>query len=375
MSGGDLHKTGVLIIGPVAPPVGGMTVSLNNIITSKLKDEYDLYVLDVTGCKDRDKKAGLLRRACHQIRLIGELCRILIVKRPRIAHVQMAGSLYYYRRGLDILICKLFGAKIIFHLRSCRIIEFYNNSSALGKRVIRSIMGTCDKIIALSSYWHDYLSTLTDPKKISIVPNGVKLSEFRMKEDRRDELGFSKDQTIVIFMGPIGKRKGAFDLLDAVPSVLVNAPNTRFVFCGEGEFDGELETFKEDINAKNLFSHVKCAGSVTGQEKYDYYLSSDIFVLPSYAENLPNSLLEAMASGLPVVVSDVGGIPELVKDGFNGFLVKAGDVNAIAKNVTDLAKDGNLRKSMGKINLTLVKEKYDMPIIADKIGDIYMSCR
>jgi glycosyltransferase involved in cell wall biosynthesis len=122
---------------------------------------------------------------------------------------------------------------------------------------------------------------------------------------------------------------------------------------------------------EKIAKYIKHVKVISGQEKYDYYMSSDIFVLPSYAENMPNVLLEAMAAGLPVVVSNVGANPEIVEDGVNGFIIKPGDINAIADRIVKLAEDSNLRKSMGQINLKLAKEKYDMSIVAEKIDKLY----
>jgi len=365
------HKTGVLLIGPVAPPVGGMTVSLDNLATSSLKEKYDVGVLDITGYRARNKHANPLQGFLHQFYLIFKLIGIFVTKNPSIVHVQMASFFYFYRRSVDIAISKLFGKKVILHLRGASFIDFYKNSPGFGKWIIRSALGLSDKVITLSDYWKHFLSSVTAPEKISVVPNGVKLSDFHLEKNRRAEIGLPESAVVVFFVGPIGKRKGAFDILDAIPKVTGKIKDVVFVFCGTGEFQGELEAFKGKITTAGLSPYIRYAGNISGQDLRDHYLSSDIFVLPSYAENLPNSLLEAMAAGLPVVVSDVGAIPEVVKDGSSGFIIKPGNIDSITEKVITLAQDGNLRKTMGSRNIELIKEKYDMPIIADKIGRIY----
>ena len=366
-----MNLTAVLIIGPVAPPVGGMAVSLDNLVTSSLKDKYDFCVLDITGYMARTGRLNIFMIAYCQFSHLFRLAHILITKRPRIAHIHMTTGFYFYRRAVDIIVCKLFGKKVMIHLRGYRFTDFCRRSSVPGKWTIRFVLGISDKIIILSDRWKDFFSTLVSAEKMTAVPNGVKLSEFRIEKNKKDQLGIPKDKKLVLFMGPIGRRKGAFDMVDVASIVLDKTKDAIFVFCGAGERKGELDQFKYLAEAKNISSYVKYAGNVTGQEKYDYYLSSDIFVLPSYAENLPNSLLEAMAAGLPMVVSDAGVIPELVRDGVNGFIIKAGDVTAIAERIIRLVHDKELRASMGKRNIELVKEKYDMPIIADKIDRIY----
>lgn len=374
MKSKGIERMPVLMIGPVAPPAGGMATSMNNLMTSALKDKYDFCVLDTTGYLERYGRPNIFMIAYYQFSALFRLAFILIKRRPRIVHVHMATGFYFYRRAADIAISKLFGKKVIIHVRGYRFPDFCAKSSVAGKWAIRSTLGMSDKIIILSDHWKGLLGPLAGAGKLIAVPNGVKLAEFRRQKDKKEELGILKDKKTILFMGPIGRRKGAFDLLDAVPAVAGKTGDVVFIFCGSGERRGEIEKFKRLAEAKNLSSYIKYAGDVSGQDKYDHYLSSDIFVLPSYGENLPNSVLEAMAAGLPVVASDAGVIPELIQDGVNGFIIKAGDTEAIADRVIRLAQDSDLRMSMGKRNVELVKERYDMPIIAAKIDRIYREC-
>jgi glycosyltransferase involved in cell wall biosynthesis len=365
------NKQKILLVGPLLPVLGGMNVALHNLAASDLKDRYELTVLDVTGYRTKGKKAFFGLNIFYQLYLLFKLIYILVSKNPKIVHVQMASYFYFYRRSADIIICKLFGKKVIFHLRGGYFIDFYTKSSPPAKWMIRSVMRLSDRVIALSGYWKDFLSSIIEPGKITVVPNGVKLSDFHLKSNKKIEMGLPENCVSVIFIGAIGKRKGAFDMLDVIPKVSDRIQNVTFVFCGTGEYLGEIEKFRKMIKKEKNYPNMKYFEKIYGQELRDHYLSSDIFILPSYAENLPNSLLEAMAAGLPVVVSDVGAIPEVVKDGVNGFIIKAGDIDSIVEKVTILAQNSELRKTMGLRNIELVREKYDMPIIADKIGKIY----
>ena len=364
------NKQTVLLIGPLPPPEGGMTTSLRNLANSDLKDKYNLVVLDITGKRSR-QKSNIIVGFFHQVYLIFKLIGILIKKRPKIVHIQMASYLYFYRRSLDILLCKLLGKKVIFHLRGAEFIDFYSKSSVFGKSYIRFILNISDKIIALSRVWRDFLARITRAEKIVVIPNGVRCTDFKLVNNKKRELGFSDNHIIVFFMGPIGKRKGAFDILEVIPKVASQIKDVSFIFAGPEEFKGEMAQFENMLNEKKLQKYVRYTGTITGQEKYDYYLSSDIFILPSYAENLPNAVLEAMAAGLTVIVSDVGAIPEVIQDGVNGFIVKPGDVEAIADKIVKLAENQQLRSAMGKRNFDLAREKYDMQVIAEQVDKVY----
>jgi len=365
-----MEKHKILMIGPMPPPEGGMATSLTNILSSDLKGEYEISVLDITGCRTR-RSGSVFRGIIYQFRLISMLLRIILVERPAIVHVHMASFMYFYRRSVDILICKLFGKKVVFHLHGGKFVDFYEKGSLSAKIFKRVVLGVSDRVIALSAKWHGFLSTLTSPEKIVVVPNGVICSDLSRVERAEKQAQERNSRISVLFAGAIGKRKGVFEILAAAARVIENFREITFLFAGPEEFGGEMSRFREMVDSLGLAGHVKYLGVVTGRDKTDLYLSADIFILPSYAENLPNSVLEAMAAGLPLVVSDVGALPEVVESGVNGFIVRAGDVNAIAERTLRLAGDRELRRSMGRYNLALAEKEYDMSVVAAKISDIY----
>jgi len=110
---------------------------------------------------------------------------------------------------------------------------------------------------------------------------------------------------------------------------------------------------------------------VTGAAKLDLLAQASIFILPSYQENLPVALLEAMAMGLPVVTTPVAGIPDMVEEGRNGFLVPPGDYAGLAERLVRLAHDPALRRSMGEANVAKVRQEYHPALFAKRIADVY----
>jgi glycosyltransferase involved in cell wall biosynthesis len=283
----------------------------------------------------------------------------------------MTTHLYFYRRSIDIIICRLFNVKIILHLRGGRFIRFYENNLFVGKVMIKFILKMSNRIVALSEFWRKYLATITDAGRITVIPNGVPRRDFHQLNNVRRQIGCKEEAVVALFLSPLGRAKGAFDILETIPMVVGYNQNVYFIFCGWEGSAGEMKEFESLIDKYGVGSYAKCVGPVLGQEKIDYYMSSDIFLLPSYADNLPNALLEAMAAGLPAIASDVGAIPEIIQDGFNGFIIKAGDVEKMTERILTLANDQAMRKEMGKINLRLVREKYDIALVAEKIDDLY----
>jgi glycosyltransferase involved in cell wall biosynthesis len=364
-------KPKILFIGPYPPPYGGMAVNAQNLEQSVLKDRYGIYNLDITGLRTR-KNANILQSILYQLELVFKLIVILVVKNPHIVHIRMASFFYFYRRSVSIILCKLFGKKIIIHLESGKFKTFFKNSSVFAKCYIKWILQLSDSVIALSQSWKDFLAGLVQHSKIQVIPNGVPIADFQLFKNKKNEFRFNDEHLLVLFAGSIGERKGVFDILQAIPVVLKECSNITFVFCGPENSASELELFRNTIRDKKIEQYVKYIGVISGQEKVDWFISSDVFILPSYAENLPLAMLEAMAAGLPVIVSDVGAIPEVVVNEENGYILKPGDIKGIAQAILKLARDKDLRSEMGRRNLALVKSKYDIGIVANSIDNLYL---
>ena len=136
----------------------------------------------------------------------------------------------------------------------------------------------------------------------------------------------------------------------------------------------ELQAIKTElqsiINECGLSKIVRFEGWVSGDKKVELLNNTDVFILPSYTEGLPISILEAMSYRLPVISTPVGGIPEVVRDGENGFLIKPGDKDALHNAIVRLANDEELREKMGNISYSKVQPHLP-EIVAKELEDIY----
>jgi len=116
---------------------------------------------------------------------------------------------------------------------------------------------------------------------------------------------------------------------------------------------------------------VEILGWVGGYRKNELLAAADIFVLPSYNESLPISLLEAMSWGVPVISTTVGGIPELIRDGTDGFLIEAADVPALTRALAELADDADLRERMGSAGRSQVAESFSREAVLPRLEQLY----
>jgi glycosyltransferase involved in cell wall biosynthesis len=186
-----------------------------------------------------------------------------------------------------------------------------------------------------------------DPASVAVIRNGVDVERFRPDLRRRatgrQRWGVKPHQRCVVTVANIEPEKGYPALLEAARQVLRVDPEVRFLWAGEGRSRDRL---LEAVRVAGLNSRVRLVGHV--EDVAELLCAGDVFALASQSEGLPNALLEAMASGLPVVASRVGGIPEVVETDRNGLLVAPGRAAALAEAILRLCRSPEWASSLGQ---------------------------
>lgn len=181
--------------------------------------------------------------------------------------------------------------------------------------------------------------------KVSVIFNSVDLRRYRSSSDKkalRDHLGLDKDAQIISVIATFKAQKGQRYLIEAAATLVKDFPNMKILFVGDGELRGELEA---KTKALNLDNNIEFLG--TRQDVPELLAASDMFVLPSLWEGLPMALVEAMASGLPIVATDVSGSKQAVVSGETGILVPPGDVQELSNAINYLLSNPEIGEKMG----------------------------
>jgi glycosyltransferase involved in cell wall biosynthesis len=165
----------------------------------------------------------------------------------------------------------------------------------------------------------------------------------------------SERENIIGYIGRLSKEKGVLNLVKAVPLILKCRKDVYFYMCGDGEL---LLEINDIIRGENLNRHLKIEGWVSHGKLPDYLNCFKLVVLPSYTEGLPNVMLEAMACGAPVLVSPVGAIPDVIKDGGTGFLLKSNDPKHIADKIIELLNKPELLEKVSINAYNYVRENF-----------------
>lgn len=232
----------------------------------------------------------------------------------------------------------------------------------------------CDYKMVVSRYWQRYLK-----KKLNIdsyiTYNGIETGLFNPSADgdavrEKHELD---DRPLVLFVGGLEPRKGLEYLLFAMELVQKKVPDARLIVVGKEAFSssrGEKTFFNVLIKRLGIEDHVEFVFDVDDNELPKYYAACDVFALPSRMEGWGLSLMEAMATGKPVIATKVGGIPELVEDKVNGYLCSLGDVTTLAKRIVYLLEHKDAAERMGERGLKKARF-YSWEKTAKKVKNIY----
>ena len=209
-----------------------------------------------------------------------------------------------------------------------------------------------------------------NPGRLSVIHNSIDTTKWESVKvrDIRAELGVPADGVLVVSAGRLSPEKDQISIVRAAKEVLSQLDNVYFAVFGEGVLRGELEAACAEAGVQDhFFLPGFCPDMVSVMH------AADIFVLPSLTEGLPNVVLEAFACAKPVVATAVGGVPELVSDGENGFLVEVRDVRALADRLASLARDGKAREQFGLAGKKMVARNFTYSEQAARYEDLYES--
>lgn len=209
-------------------------------------------------------------------------------------------------------------------------------------------------------------------EKLEVIPNGVSVEDFEVSKEEVERVRkkYGLKGIVVMFAGTVTPRKGVFELIRAAE--ILNNKDVLFLIVGNLNLHRDYaQKVMEYARIKGI--NAKFTGFVPYEDLKALYSACDVFVLSSFEEGDPIALKEAMASGKPLIGSNVGGIPMQIKDGWNGFLVEPGNEKQLAEKIGYLIENEEERAIMGKNSRKLAKEEFDWEKIAEKYLRVYES--
>jgi glycosyltransferase involved in cell wall biosynthesis len=237
------------------------------------------------------------------------------------------------------------------------------------------MLARAKKIIAVSHFtkWELTNYYKIPESKIRVIHNGVDVNKFKPAVDKRkvkDELGFNPDDLAIVSVGRLYARKGLFTLIESMPAVVKRFPNAKFIISGKGQSDEmhKLIAHAEKLGVKN---NIIFTGYYPDKKLPKLYQAADIFAFSTFYEHHPFAILEALATGLPVVTTTVGGIPETITSGKNGFLVEPFNPRLFGEKILYLLEHPEEATEMGALARKTVLERFDWRIVVKDAMKVY----
>jgi N-acetyl-alpha-D-glucosaminyl L-malate synthase BshA len=364
----------IVILTSMFPPshIGGAEIAAQNVAGSLVAKGHNVSVVTSYSKglpKHYNENGFSVNRIYYpKIRYLGMaifwIRCLLIIRRinPDIVHCQtthmgMPGFIYkkIYKKPY-VVWCQ--GFDVYFPWRFKKIIS-------------RMIFGDADAVIGLTEDMKKEMQKNCN-KDVFIIPEGISLKKFEgfSKTFFRKKFGIKGSEKVIIFVGSLKPVKGVKYLVDAFKIVIKKNPRAKLFLIGDGP---EKQDLKNIIKKNSLEKKVNFIGKIANQKVSEYLTVADIFVLPSLSEGFGIVNLEAMACGLPIIATRVGGVPEIVKDGENGFLVEPKNAEQIAEKILYLLSNDEDIKCISTKNKEKVKD-YSWDLIVDKLVKVYFLC-
>ncbi|GAB6599046.1 glycosyl transferase [Bacillus cereus] len=348
----------VIMIGSHLRVTGGITRVVKNYIKAGLNKKVNLeYFPSYYGSNH------LINIVFFVFQYIKLFIKLVVLKQTYdIAHIHMSYKGSFIRKACIINLCSKVGIPIIVHMHGGYFKQFYFESSESRKKKIICTLNKADVLIALGDEWKSYYESICDTRVISIE-NAVFPKNYGLSDN---------EKIYITAMGLLSAKKGTYDLIKVAERLNGKIdPKYKFVLAG----DGEVDQVKKKINHLNLEDLFMVPGWVSDEKIIDeIYSKSILYILPSYFEGMPMSILEAMSYGLPIISTNVGSIAGVVREE-NGVIVEPGNIDGMEKAILHLLNEPEKIKKMHFNNIKKIESQYNIYNGLDQIITLYQEVK
>ena len=337
--------TKVLIIATGKKTRGGITAVLKLYEQSQMWQQYHCHWVGT------HRDGGMARKIWCLIKALFQY--LVLLPFFDIVHIHFSLKMSAKRKYLFFKLAKLLGKKTILHLHCGSQID------DIWDETYQKMFEQCECGILLSeSLKKKVEERIGESEKLKVVYNPCPVVSKSANYEK---------QNIILFSGTLYEGKGYKDLINAFAKIAPRYLDWRLVLAG----NGEVKIAEELAKGLGIENQVKLLGWVSGEMKHRVFCEAKVLCLPSYAEGFPMAVLDALAYGLPVVATPVGGIPDVAVDGENMLLFQPGDIDALAEKLEMIIRNEKLREKLSEESLNLTKGKFSLDTVTKQIGKIY----
>jgi glycosyltransferase involved in cell wall biosynthesis len=362
---GERHR--VLFMAPLPPPVGGVAEVSRGLYESALRERFELRAVDFTKRRENRIRTFTVEAGdfVWGVRFWLRLVREILRFRPEVLYLASSFDFSFLRNVVLMATGKIAGAKVVCHFHGHRSGALLESPGPFLRLLLRVGARSFDRIIYLSEGIGRSVEEVLRSGKGVVVRNFIDLNAFRPSR------GLTCSPPRMVFIGRITVRKGIFVLLEAASVLKSEGYAFALDFLGLSETVEEEAAVAHAVDAAGLKDRTVFHGVLEGEAKSRILEQASLLVLPSWADIFPVVVLEAYASGLPVVAASVAAVPEMVSEGVNGYLVAPRDVNSLVRALRRLLDDPALRVSIGRTNRALAERDYGVDTAAARVGTVF----
>lgn len=286
-----------------------------------------------------------------------------LLLRGRVAglHVLMGSHGSFWRKGVLCLMATVARRPYVVHVHGASFDAYYAAARGWHRALIARLFRHAAAVVALSPAWIDKLRPICPTARLQALRNPMRLGCCHRPAERRP------DQ--LLFLGEISPRKGIAELIEAFARLRRDHPQLRLAIGGTGD-DALLAAAAARWNVRDA---IDMLGWVTGADKGHVLQTATALALPSFQEGQPMVILEAMAAGLPIVASRVGGIPDTLTDEVDGLLVDAGDVDQLTTALDRVLRNPLLADRLATQARRRAEAEFALPAVLDALRELHVS--
>jgi len=272
----------------------------------------------------------------------------------------------FWRDAVYLLIAKILRRKVIFQVHGGKLPQEFGKANILFQIFLKWILDLPKAVVVLSDREYQSYRNLLLHQRIELIPNAIDLAPYSTAVEKN----FNSQELKLVYLGALTESKGILETIEALASLKAagKLAHLKYVIAGSGKIENQLKQQAAQLGLQGL---VEFTGPIFEQDKIKFWLSAHLFIFPSYDEGLPYTLLESIASGTPVIATPVGGIPDVIRDGVHGILVKPRDSAEIASAISRLIQKPDLLKKMSLKCIERASESYGIERMAGQFEAVY----
>jgi glycosyltransferase involved in cell wall biosynthesis len=351
MSASTEHTPRVIVVSLSKDRRGGVAAVLSTLAEAGFFSDRVIYHYS---CGD----GGQARKLYSALRQWLGFVQAIRRHKPDLIHIHFSSDMSFWRKVPYIYWARLCGIKLLLQVHPSHFSDYLQKQKSGVRKFILAVLKQADAIAFANSGMVDFFQPLLPRQRLYYIENPVNLTHYSFQRGPRKEQA--------LFLGAILKGKGVYDIVRAAPLVIGRHPFFKFILCG----DHELDKLQRLIVQQGLANHFELRSWIGYETKVQLLSESAMLLLPSYSEGFPMVVLEAMASGLPVITTPVGGMAKALTDGVQVLFAPPRQANQLADKILYLLDHPDVKDALATRALQYVQQ-HDVGAVVDRIQHIY----